>query len=553
MSIEIPNRPIVTPPTVRPHGSLPRGLSMDTRSRMFEGRFGRLFRALPPADFGSSDSEAEGLLESLAGRMIHKVDCPKDGEDDEESGIPAAYTYLGQFVDHDITFDPASSLMRQNDPDALVDFRTPRLDLDSVYGRGPDDQPYLYYGDGDPTHVEKTFIQGHRLRGAALGQAIEHAHDLPRGANGRAIIGDPRNDENVIVSQLQGLFLRFHNRYRREHPGLSFEAVQQYVRFHYQWVVTTDFLRRVVSGAVLRRVMPHVFGSDDGPSDVVTHPPALRFYKPRHSAFMPLEFAAAAYRFGHSMVRPGYRLNDAVGVLPIFALTSVPDDCTLPNDTLRGFRPMNHDWAIDWARFLDTAPRPGGLDGDADDKKRARLQLAYKIDPSLVDPLANLDPSVTGPNPGVFRSLAARNLVRGWRMRLPSGQAIARAMGARPLDDSEIRIGSAADSAGTLPTAVDIAPAFADNCPLWAYVLAEAAHGFRTAGEEETVPTEEGPRPVGTPRLGEVGGTIVAETFAGMMLDDRHSFWNVDPRWRPTLVGRHERFTLRELVRYALG
>jgi hypothetical protein len=156
---------------------------MDTRSRLFEGRFGRLFRALPPADFGKNDVEAEQLLIGLAQGMIHDPDCPTDGADPEESGIPAAYTYLGQFIDHDITFDPASSLMRQNDPDALVDFRTPRLDLDSVYGRGPDDQPYLYADD-------KTLLLGRPLHGNALTKPIAGAFDLARAGNHRAIIGD---------------------------------------------------------------------------------------------------------------------------------------------------------------------------------------------------------------------------------------------------------------------------------------------------------------------------------------------------------------------------
>ena len=212
MGLEIRNKAVTKPPMVRPHGVPPRGIDMDTRSRLFEGRFGRIFRALAPADFGSNDTEAEQLLETLAAAMIHEADCPKDGADDEESGIPSAYTYLGQFIDHDITFDPSSSLMRQNDPDALIDFRTPRLDLDSVYGRGPDDQPYLY---GD----DKELLLGKPLTGDALGKPIQKAQDLARAANHRAMIGDPRNDENVIVSQFQGLVLRFHNNFRRGQPG----------------------------------------------------------------------------------------------------------------------------------------------------------------------------------------------------------------------------------------------------------------------------------------------------------------------------------------------
>ena len=279
MGLEIPNRAVTKPPLVRPHGIPPRGIDMDTRSRLFEGRFGRIFRALAPADFGGNDTETEQLLETLAAAMIHEVDCPKDGADDEESGIPSAYTYLGQFVDHDITFDPSSSLMRQNDPDALVDFRTPRLDLDSVYGRGPDDQPYLYGADKD-------LLLGLPLRGDALGHPIQKAQDLARASNERAMIGDPRNDENAIVSQFQGLVLRFHNNFRRDNPLLTFEQVQQQVRFHYQWVVTHDFLRRVVSSRVLEKVLPHLFASRNH-GNVLDRPPHLRFYRPKKSAFMP--------------------------------------------------------------------------------------------------------------------------------------------------------------------------------------------------------------------------------------------------------------------------
>ena len=545
MGLEIPNRAVTKPPLVRPHGIPPRGIDMDTRSRLFEGRFGRIFRALAPADFGATDTETEQLLETLGAATIHEVDCPKDGADDEESGIPAAYTYLGQFVDHDITFDPSSSLMRQNDPDALVDFRSPRLDLDSVYGRGPDDQPYLYGAD-------KELLLGLPLSGEALGRPIAKAQDLARASNERATIGDPRNDENAIVSQLQGLVLRFHNNFRRDNPLLTFEQVQQQVRFHYQWVVTHDFLRRVVSARVLEKILPHLFASRNH-GNVVDRPPYLRFYRPKNSAFMPLEFAVAAYRFGHSMVRPGYRLNDRVAPIPIFPLSTLPPGCAKPVDDLRGFRAMNPQWAIDWARFIDIEKRPAGLENDPADARSARTQLAYKIDPSLVDPLSNLPPSVTGPNPGPFTSLAARNLVRGWRMRLPNGQSIARAMGVEPLHDEEILIGSAADDAKDIPSIVKISARFEDNCPLWTYVLAEAAHGFRTKPESEVVHTSDGDHKIDTPKLGDVGGTIVAETFAGMMLDDRNSFWNLWPKWEPDRALGGRGFDLRRFIRYALA
>src|SRR5947209_596280 len=131
-----------------------RGLMSAGASPSFQGRFGRMFRSLKPAKFGKDDDENVINLAALGDAMSAGFDPPRDGPDAEESGIPALYTYLAQFIDHDITFDPASSLQKQNDPDALVDFRTPAFDLDNVYGRGPDDQPYMYDGNsfllGDP-------------------------------------------------------------------------------------------------------------------------------------------------------------------------------------------------------------------------------------------------------------------------------------------------------------------------------------------------------------------------------------------------------------------
>lgn len=142
-------------------GSTPlHGLESAAQSSIRTGKFGRLFRWLPPS-FQPTDSreeqEVETLLEQLAPLMVSTeftdrvnkgespdADITTPEDEDENRAIPAGYTYLGQFIDHDITFDPASSFQQQNDPDALEDFRTPRQDLDSLYGRGPDDQPYLY-------------------------------------------------------------------------------------------------------------------------------------------------------------------------------------------------------------------------------------------------------------------------------------------------------------------------------------------------------------------------------------------------------------------------
>src|SRR5260221_6202575 len=193
------------------HSTPIRGLMSTKHSPLFQGRFGRLFRSLPPAQFGANDDENLKNLTLLGEKMSAKFDPPTDGKDPEESGIPALYTYLGQFIDHDITFDPASSLQMRDDPDALTDFRTPAFDLDNIYGRGPDDQPYMYEADG------MTFLPGSALTGGN-----PNATDLPRNsaARARALIGDPRNDENTIVSQLQGLFHRLHNRTVKDNTTL---------------------------------------------------------------------------------------------------------------------------------------------------------------------------------------------------------------------------------------------------------------------------------------------------------------------------------------------
>ncbi len=495
------------------HSALVRGLMSTKTSPFYEGRFGRMFRSLHPATFGPTETKNIENLAKLGEAMSADFDPPKDGHDEEESGIPALYTYLGQFIDHDITFDPASSLQKQNDPDALTDFRTPAFDLDNVYGRGPDDQPYMYDGNS-------SFLLGDPIQGGD-----PHAKDLPRNnaTPRRALIGDPRNDENTIVSQLQGLFLRFHNRARADYPGLGFAEVQKIVRFHYQYVVLNDFLPRIVHSSVLNDLKSGQHYDRD----------KLKYFHWKHEPYMPVEFSVAAYRLGHSMIRPGYRLNDSV-LLPIFPVTEKK-----LNDGLTGFRAMNPAWGIDWGRMIDIDIRK--YDGtDVDNKKR--LQFAYRLDTSLVNPLKHL-PAAVASNPS---SLAQRNLERGWRLGLPSGQSVARAMRIRPLADNDIRIGKAVDGASDdTKSIVEVDPVFANNAPLWTYILAEAIQFKETV----TIPVQEKVS-ITTPRLGLVGGRIVAEVFLGLMFGDRHSLLTLDPHWQPR---QGANFALKDFVNYALG
>jgi Animal haem peroxidase len=520
---------VVKGKTISRHGKLIRGLEAAGRSPDLQGaRFGRMFPHLPGATFGKTRAQEHKNLEKLAAAMISGFDAPRDGPDDEESGIPALYTYFGQFIDHDLTFDPDASFQKRKDPGARVDFRTPAFDLDNLYGRGPGDQPYMYAED------HKSLLLGDPLTLGAAG-----ARDLQRNGAGRGLIGDPRNDENAIVSQLQGLMIRFHNAMVAHHPSADFEKIQELVRHHYQYVVANDFLPRIVSKSVLDRLR----------TKGVYDKSKIRFFTnfapPYGTPYMPIEFSVAAYRLGHSMVRPGYRLNDAT-LLPIFPL---PPEL-VPNypEGLTGFRRMISDWGIDWGRFIDIDLRPYGSKTDDDAHKVEnflRLQLAYRLDTALVDPLGSLPLSVAGNPPP---SLALRNLLRGREFKLPSGQTVAAAIGTKPLADKDILIGQGVDK--PKPRLKDIVAVggkvFAGNCPLWTYVLAEAMH-YRT---HMKIPVTQKNKKIWTPQLGPVGGRIVAEVFLQLLFSDPGSYLHENPHWQPR---QGKDFRLKDLVAMALA
>jgi hypothetical protein len=550
------------------HGGGVRGADVSRRSSLFEGRFGRMFRELPPADFDRAALLKLGQAmtadpELVDGKPAAAPETAERLQDDEENaGIPAGYTYFGQFVDHDVTFDPMSSLMQQNDPDSLVDFRTPRLDLDSVYGRGPAEQPYLYIGN--------------KLR---LGRPLleldkpSKARDLPRfddpqnpGSAKRALIGDKRNDENVIVSQLQSTFLQLHNRLVDDPrlPQATFEEVQRLVRWHYQYVVVNDFLVRLCGEQIVNDILPNRLNS----VPVAQKKPKFELYHWRKSPFMPIEFAAAAYRFGHSMVRPIYRLNTRLdgGDDPMEAIQDERARglagrffifAGVHERGLNGFDEFPQQWAIDWSLFFD-------IKGSSALGGKKRVQPSYKIDTSLVNPLGFLpefSKTVAAAPPLTLEQLqgkpldpvndpavlAARNLLRGQAMKLPSGQTIARAMGLKPIPDEQLLIGKAViDELKTAPTLVSIDPSFKDNAPLWYYVLAEAQHFWR---EKASGPHGKGNAEPLT--LGPVGGRIVAETLIGLIAADGFSYLNQDPNWEPLIGGKHT--TVGKLIEYALA
>jgi hypothetical protein len=346
------------------------------------------------------------------------------------------------------------------------------------------------------------------------------------------------------------LFLRFHNRLVREAANKrrkpDFEEIQAHVRRTYQYLVINDFLPRIVSAGVLDKYK--IKGRFNRAKLKV-----LKGFSRDKVPFMPVEFSVAAYRLGHSMVRPGYRLNDSV-LVPIFP---VPLKTAAGfSEGLTGFRRLISDWALDWGRFIDVDIRDYGSQADADDNKKEvtpqnfkRLQFAYRIDTALVTPLKTLPPSVAS-HPA---SLALRNLERGVEFGLPSGQVAAKLLGLKRKDilpDGKILIGQgiANPPQGSLVPITQIDKSFRGKCPLWTYILAEAIQHQTNV----KIPVRQNKK-ILTPQLGPVGGSIVAEVFLGLMFADPESYLSKlkrEPNWTPD---GNKHYQLKDFVKFALG
>jgi Animal haem peroxidase/F5/8 type C domain len=474
--------------------------------------YGRMFPTLPAATWSRPAVDAL-TTQVMAGDEA--APTPEGVVDDEENlAIPAGYTYVGQLVDHDLTKDSVGDLSGTLDPATVVNERTPRFDLDSVYGAGPAASPQLYQDDG--VHL----LTGAPLTGAPSSGTVDH----PRDVHGQALLGDPRDDENRLVGSLHAVLVRFHNlevdRVRQANPRLLpaqvFQRARQQVLWHYQWAVLTDFLPRIVGHAQVSAVLPSL--------DVARRAPRLSFYDPCTSA-MPVEFSVAAYRYGHSQVRSIYRINSAQPRMPVFTPTMDP------RQSLVGFQPSPADFAVDWGFFfpMDGTPVTG------------HPQSSYKIDNSLVFPLGLLPlPAVGGSGP---TTLALRNVLRAEQLGVPSGQDVARAMGLTPLADDQILVGKATGDPADAAAITDISPEFAGRAPLWTYVLAEAVSTAYHVSAGKIQGEQQAPL-----RLGRVGARIVTETFVGLLAAD-HSSVLYRRGFRPDRAFTHAgQFGFRDLI-----
>ncbi|HYN53046.1 MAG TPA: peroxidase family protein [Thermoleophilaceae bacterium] len=421
------------------------------------GRYERLFPELAPLE---GDDEALLALGAAGGIC----DGGESGDDAVETA--AGWPLFGQFIAHDITAD-RSPLAHGAELSDAVNFRSPRANLECLYGSGPIGSPFLYRRD-DPA----VLLLGRNDRG-------EEA-DLPRNSEGIALVGDPRNDVHLFVSQLHVAMIGAHNRLavrKRERgtpAGEVFEAARRETAWHYQWVIVNDYLPRLVGSELVDSIL------ERGP----------RFYRPEGEPRIPLEFADAAFRYGHSQVRDSFELNSRSGVRRLF-----PD--------LMGFQRVPAGLAIEWSRIFDVDGEPPA--------QRAKL-----IDGRLARSLIELPAEITGEvEVDAYHSLAGRDLERGHAYGLPSGEAVAAAMGEAPLDDDPLGLRAAGWQGDT---------------PLWLYFLAESAS--RGAGE----------------RLGPAGGRIVAEVLLGIIDADPGSYRAGDPGWTPTLPARGQRFGLTDLL-----
>jgi hypothetical protein len=428
------------------------------------GRYVRMFPELPALAIEPEMLRAIGRAGGISDAT--------NGRSRDARTIAAGRPVFGQYLAHDLTAD-RSPVTHHDDAELLTNVRSARLDLEHLYGEGPIGNPYLY-SRNDPA----------RLLLAPSGPGQDD--DLPRNPEGIALAGDPRQDVHVLISQMHVAMIRAHNRMvdRLREDGVAdaelFDAARRALTWHYQYVMLHDYLPETIGEERAARLL------EQGP----------RSFSPDGAVAIPLEFADAAYRFGHSQMRDRYQLQPGG---PAHKL--MPD--------LIGFRPTPADRVVHWPLLLDAPGRPPA-------------QRARAIDGCLPNSLIHLPVDITGTlDDDDQASLAVRDLLRGTATGLPSGEAVARHVAEAPLAPEEVGL-------------ADLG--WPGETPLWYYLLREAA--VREDGE----------------RLGPVGSLIVGEVLLGVVDGDPSSQRSVDPDWRPSLPSRQPgRFTLTDLLAPARG
>ena len=407
-----------------------------------------------------------------------------------DSQMPAAFTYLGQFIDHDITArtdreGPVTAIGNAEpivplDPDVVVrtlrNGRRSQFDLDSVFGDGPGLAGSVA-GKDAKTESQVLYDADLKLRVFDAGERFDlPGREQKTDGNGKpvfaAVVADMRNDENINVSQLHTAFLKFYNRVYAAQSGTNvarYVRARQLVRWAYQCIVVNDYLMTVCDQGVV--------------SDTLANGP--RFYGDmagRSGAFMPLEFSVAGFRFAHSMIRPFYRINDISGEVKLLDILGTNAKET--NFDAGGDNQLVAERVVDWKHYVGPT-----------------AQRTRKIDTKIAHDLFTLP--FRAPGDPILTHLARSNLFRGYSLSIPTGQAICDGFGVRFLSAAEIL-----DGEDTAIKDIVEAAYFHHRTPLWYYVLREAT--IQQSGE----------------RLGEIGSRLVCETMIGSLKQDANSYLN---------------------------
>jgi heme peroxidase len=517
---------------------------------------------------------------------------------------PAGYTFLGQFIDHDVTRTQTAllalgrlNLAAQSDatvrsrlaaagittdqlrqaianaavPGSALSVNTGKLDLDSVYGVGS----FAALTGINAPWFERLpngaysgrFAQRHVQAPATIGPPID-GFDYQRTATGEAEVPDPRNSEHKILSQIQNLFELAHNDCidntldhigtpTQKDIGAAFYACRNKVIWTYETIVATDFLPRFSADATLQRVAPNALRAyvrGTAPTSVLPSPEGIRtsLYSCKPGIGddariqIPHEFAVAAFRLGHSLVRDDYVLHDLVrdkngNILtgqprPIFAVGKEPVTSGLVGDN-----PVVPGDVIDWSYFFDTRG------STADETAQAGRPVDALISDRLfVLPVAAIPPGpdANGKDSSTERNLPRRNLMRASEETSQITGSVALGTGEEVEAYAQQRIPDLHDATAEVQQllakrlkSAGFDPASLWQTPLWLFILAEA----------ETTQASR--------RLGELGSHIIDEFLLGSLRCDQGSVLYAAAKdlqgWGPTaVIAKQRHYSMPELIGY---
>ena len=448
----------------------------------------------------------------------------------ENPVIPAVFTFVGQFIDHDLTFNGLDLFIDEAEimkttPTANIDFATPLIDLDSVYGP-------RFHADGktlDPTmsqtdtrqvyNGDMTFRYRPVLTGA--GAHVPWGYDLYRAADGSAFIFDPRNDENQLILHIHLLVMRLHNKILKAiyaaHPGISvaaaFQQARQEVVATWQSVLLHDYLPRVIQAETLDFVLTEV--RKPGHGALLHRPspqPPINGVPQPDLVNMPHEFAIG-FRFGHSQLRSAYVVN---GGAPIKLFVRNPQELDL-----RGSRILPPAHVVDWNVFYPAGP--------------VQQHLSLRIDSKVTHVVFDLPESAIPDNIKYVGNLPQRNLIRSRQINLACGEDLAYLYDITPLTPDEVDPCKASHVFFEQDSPTPAGPTF--KTPLWYYLLREAellgvkptadpaALNACASFKEYPAPTDQCPE-AGGYQLGPLGSRLVAEVIIGGIFYGQQFPWH---------------------------